>query len=171
MAWKWKSIMGAVLVCLLLVGGACSKKQEAQLPPPPPPNPAQKRVERVSKLRSVASAAAEQVAQTVHSREELRHIPIYMRPPMDTVFARTFHQLLFSELVSRGLPLSVQQEDSLVLDFSVQDDVLLTVQLTHDNRYVVFTSSIEYVGSTGADSQIRDAVWGRYAKRRPAYIR
>ncbi len=166
--------MGTVLVILLglvLQTGGCSGKKEALVPPPVLPTAVERKEDQARKLQDIAFRVAEQVDSAVQAKPELAFVPIYMRPPNETIFSRSFHQLLAGALVARGLKLSVQQEDALVLDYTVLDDVLLSVSLTYDNRYVVYATSVEYVGRTGADSQILDSVWSRYAKRRPANIR
>lgn len=166
--------VGIALVMLLglLLHAGCSGKKEAQAPPPPAqPTAVERREDQARKLQDIANRAAEQVEQAVQTKPELAFVPIYMRPPTETIFSRSFHQLLAGALVARGLSLSVQQEDALVLDYTVLDDVILSIYLTYDNRYVVYATSVEHLGKIGADSQIRDAVWGRYANRRPANIR
>lgn len=166
-------ILGMMLVMLLglLLHAGCSGKKEAQAPPPPRPTAVERREDQARKLQDIAYRVAEQVDLAVQARPELAFVPIYMRPANETIFSRSFHQLLAGALVARGLKLSVQQEDALVLDYTVLDDMILSVYLTYDNRYVVYATSVEHLGRIGADSQIRDAVWGRYANRRPANIR
>ena len=102
-------------------------------------------------------------------REDVRGIPVFVRPPLDTRFEKTFHEFLVSELVSRGVKVSVQQEYGLVMDYRLVDSVVVTASLRYNNVYVMQTSDIEYMGEAGVGSSSRDAVWNRYAKRRPLY--
>ncbi len=155
-----------ILLGLALGGAACAKKQP---PPPPPPTRAELREAQARRWKDLAAMVAKDVQGALMLRSDLTYIPIYVRPPGDTTFAQTFRELLISELVLRGLRVSVQQEDALVLDFSVQENTVLTATLRYNNRYVLSTSKVEQLGDAGLGQAGKEAVWNRHAKRRPVY--
>lgn len=68
----------------------------------------------------LADDVAEQVAQAMEVREDLLYLPVYVKPPNDSAFSRGFHSLVISHMVARGLQVSVEEEDTLLLEYQVQ---------------------------------------------------
>lgn len=67
----------------------------------------------------LASDTADRVEQAMDDRDDLRNRPIFIRPAGETSFSKGFHELLTSQLVSRGLQVSIEEEDVLYLDYRV----------------------------------------------------
>lgn len=162
-------ILPFLALAILFLGIACTKKQK-QPPPPPQPTLEQRKQDQARRWQTLAANAAKEVQGAVMVREDLVNVPIYVRPPMDTQFSQTFGQLLTSALVSLGMRVSIEQEDALLLDYYVQDGVVVTVTLRYNNRYVMHSSQIAFIGEQGMGYAAKDAVWNRFAKRRPVYI-
>lgn len=163
-----KYITICCLLAMFLAGVSCSSRHK-QDPQPPPPTTAQRKEAEARQWKALAAEVAQEAQGALLQREDLLNVPIYVRPPMDTRFSQSFSQMLTSELVLRGLRVSVEQEDALILDYNVQDNVVLSASLRYNNRYVMHTSKVAYVGDQGLGRYAKDAVWSRYAKRRPVY--
>lgn len=158
-----------VLLAGVLVGQvACSAPKQPK-PQQPPPTTAQRKEAQARQWQQLAQEVAKQVQGAVLQQDEFLDVPIFVRPPMDTRFSQAFSPLLVSALRSYGLDVSVRQEDALILDYSVQDNVVLNASLRYNNRYVMHSSHVAYLGDQGLGQYSRDAVWNRYAKRRPVY--
>jgi len=157
-----------VVIAALALAGCSAPKQPK--PQQPPPTTAERREAEARRWQALAQDVAKEVQGAVLQRDDLMLLPIYVRPPMDSRFSQAFSPMLESALVSRGLEVSVQQEDALVLDYSVQDNVVLNAGLRYNNRYVMHMSRVAYLGDPGMGTRARDAVWSRYAKRRPVYV-
>lgn len=156
-----------LLAAFVLLGCSAPKQPEPKLPPP---TTAQKKEARASSWKGLAIDVAKEVQGAMLQREDLMNLPIFVRPPLDTTFSQAFTPLLQSALVSYGLKVSVRQEDALLLDYSVQDEVILNASLRYNNRYVMHSSHVAYLGQEGMGRFARDGVWNRYAKRRPVYV-
>lgn len=149
---------------------ACAKgKKEAEQLPPPPPTAEERKENSASQLRGIAARVAERVQLSLGERIDLRGVPVYVRQPLDTRFEQVFYDFLVSELVSRGVKVSVEQQYALVLDYRIVDGVVVTSSLRYNNVYVMQDSSIQFVGDTGVGQSSKNAVWNRFAKRRPVY--
>ena len=63
---------------------------------------------------------AEQVEKAVADRSDLQMRPIHVVKPDRKTFSLAFYDLLVSELVSRGLQVSIEKVDTVVLEYEVQ---------------------------------------------------
>ncbi len=109
----------------------------------------------------MATATALRVYKALDDRSDLVALPIRITPPNARPFALAYQNLLATELVSRGMQVSLAPEaDSVELDFAVHavpvgaqqpvaaahtrpDDkweVVLTTTMWHGNRYVIHTA-------------------------------
>lgn len=156
-----------LLAAMAFAGCSAPKQPEPELPPP---TAAQKKEARASEWKRLAMDVAKEVQGAVLQREDLMNLPIFVRPPLDNTFSQAFTPLLQSALVNYGLKVSVRQDDALLLDYNVQDEVILNASLRYNNRYVMHSSHVAYLGQEGLGRFARDAVWNRYAKRRPVYV-
>ncbi len=154
--------------------------------------------------RVLASDVADRIAKAIDDREDLHKRPLFLTPPDVLPFSRGFHTLLTSELVSRGMQVSVVREPNGVdVDYDVMAvlhndrfqrppigsftalaggisaarmldsmsewipaaigagvladivsgaiteisdrEILISVSMAHNNRYVMYTSSIYYI--------------------------
>ncbi len=76
----------------------------------------------------LAADVADVVEDSFLERDDLEGIPLFVPPPGERAFSQVFYRLLLSQLVSRGIQVSVQEEDTLTLDYRV-----LTVK--HSERF------------------------------------
>ncbi|MBG0775116.1 MAG: hypothetical protein H0S85_01610 [Desulfovibrionaceae bacterium] len=151
----------------------------------------------------LAADVASQIQMAMEARDDLVFRPIFVQQPNESPFAKAFHRLLVSQLVFRGLQVSVEEEDSLSVNYQVMGvrhgkkgfdlppgalttlplgilafhnlesangllsaasaaglivdmgrsyyagptstEIVVTVEMTFNNRYVVHTSSIYYL--------------------------
>ena len=94
-----------------------------------------------------AAEIATRIEKAINDREDLDKKPIYMRPPNDRAFATGFYSLLHTELISRGLQVSVEEEDDMiVLSYA-------TLPVVADQSELVTASSeARLIGSAGDDT-------------------
>ncbi len=157
------------LLAGVLVGQAACSAPKQPKPQQPPPTTAQRKEAEARQWKQLAQEVATQVQGAVLQSDEFLDVPIFVRPPMDTRFSQAFSPMLVTALRSYGLEVSVRQEDALILDYNVQDNVVLNAALRYNNRYIMHSSHVAYLGDQGMGQYSRDAVWNRYAKRRPVY--
>ncbi len=128
-------------------------------------------MQQVRSVEVLASEVAGEMAQRIAMQPGLTGVPVYLRSPDSTLFSQRFGDLLVSELTRRGVSVSSEQEDTLVLEFQVVDETLVSVALLRDNRYLVQTSKVFYTGAPEISQKASEGVWEKYALRRPASIR
>lgn len=80
----------------------------------------QKKMQAAHHWDVLADDVATRVETAIKARPDLQKMPIHVALPNQSAFAMAFHELLISQLVFRGLQVSVNQEDSLVLNYGVQ---------------------------------------------------
>ncbi|ABB39196.1 hypothetical protein Dde_2399 [Oleidesulfovibrio alaskensis G20] len=152
----------------------------------------------------LASDVADRIEKALGDRDDLLTVPLYLRSPGSRPFAVGFYRLLTSELVSRGLQVSLNREkDNVNVDYAMyvvhhspryqrppvgtftaiaagvsaarglesisewipaaigagiladlasgavarpsDNEVVISVSMSHNNRYVVHTSSVYYI--------------------------
>ena len=106
----------AALSALILL--ACT---QTTIPlPTSPPLYRQDKLQSADHWDTVANGVANRVQQTLEDRPDLIGRPLYVRPPNDGVFVRTFASLLRSRLVSKGMQVTETPEsDSIFVNFNV----------------------------------------------------
>ena len=67
----------------------------------------------------LAADVADVVEDSLIERDDLEGIPVFVAQPGERAFSQVFHRLLISQLVSRGIQVSVREEDTLTLDYRV----------------------------------------------------
>ncbi len=155
-------LVGAVL----LVGG-CTKPS----PDPLFPTREQLYAKELESLRDVAELEATAVSDTIAINDYLDTVPIFVSLPDQTNFSQYYRQFLITALVNKGYRVSETQEDLLVLSFTLKDRILLTTQLSFDNKYLMRDSRVYFAGPPTLSKEAADAVWQQYTRRKPAYIR
>ena len=83
------------------------------------PSSTQRKMQAAQHWDVLASEVADRVEVAFVDRPDLAGRPIFVPQKGASPFAAAFHELLISQLVFRGMQVSVAQEDSLVLDYSV----------------------------------------------------
>lgn len=98
-----------------------------------------------------AAEIATRIEKALKDRKDLEKKPIYMRPPNDRAFATGFYSLLHTELVSRGLQVSVEaEEDMIVLSYATLPVV------AEQSELVTASSEAQLIGSAGDDTLEED---------------
>lgn len=86
-----------------------------------PPLYEQYKLQSADHWDTVAEGVASRVQKTLEDRPDLIGKPIYIAPPNDGIFTRTFASLLRSRLVSKGMQVSEFNEpDGITLNYNVQ---------------------------------------------------
>ncbi len=159
-----------LLAALLTVFGPLADGLCGPVATPPPRNVPDKPFADTRSGRSIdepddwsrmATATALRVYKALDDRRDIVALPIRITPPNARPFALAYQNLLATELVSRGMQVSLGPEaDAVELDFAVHatpvgpqqpvaaahtrpDDkweVVLTTTMWHGNRYVIHTA-------------------------------
>lgn len=118
--------------------------------------------------RDMASEVAGRVFKAYEDREDLLSRPIYLPPPNNRPFTVAFYHLLRTELVSRGLQVSHDQEPrSVLLEYWVQtipfdgsrheksgrfqnakqsdSEIVVNASMFYRNRFVMHCSQVRYI--------------------------
>lgn len=193
-------ILLGVFALLMLAG--CN----SQIPQPVTyPQTAQPKMQAAEHWNILAEDIAAQVEAAINDRPDLQDRPIYVDLPNGSVFAAAMHDLITSRLVFRGMQVSVERTDSILLTFHVSrithhwrfnrpppglltsiglgisvihelekvgsewsyvalsaagliadvaighytwpsdNEIIITVEMSDNNRYIVHTSSIYYI--------------------------
>lgn len=86
-----------------------------------PPLYEQYKLQSADHWDTVAEGVAVRVQKTLEERQDLIGKPLYIAPPNDGVFTRTFASLLRSRLVSKGMQVSEYNEpDAITINYNVQ---------------------------------------------------
>ena len=102
------------------------------------------RIDTVDHWDNMARLIADRVVSVYNERNDLLTRPIFVQQPTGMQFSTTFHELLRSSLVSRGLRVSEMQEaDSPLLEYDVQ-------LIRHRDRERVLGSSFD----TGREGEV-----------------
>jgi len=105
----------------------------------------------VNDWREWATEIATRVNTAIKDRPDLAEKPIFMRPLHDRAFALGFYSLLHTELVSRGLQVSImREEDAIVLSYAT-----LPVSPEHDGAIKKRDKS-GLTGAASSDTLARD---------------
>lgn len=82
---------------------------------------AQDKIQAADHWDTIANGVALRVQKTLEDRPDLIGRPLYIAPPGEGVFLRSFASLLRSRLVSKGMQVSEHQEpSSLIIRYNVQ---------------------------------------------------
>ena len=86
-----------------------------------PPLYEQYKLQSADHWDTVAEGVASRVQKTLEDRPDLIGKPLYIAPPNDGIFTRTFASLLRSRLVSKGMQVSEFHEaDAITINYNVQ---------------------------------------------------
>ncbi len=180
----------------------------------------------------LASDVADGILKAIEDRDDLLMKPLYLEPPNSRPFSIGFYKLLTSELVSRGMQVSLEREPDVVeveydvlaiqhkdrmqrpplgtmtaistgvsvaralssisewipaaigagvlADFASGSvastsnrEMLITVSMSYNNRYVVHTSSVYYINDPDFDQFVDPESRGHYVqefKSRPVRV-
>lgn len=134
----------------------------------------QEKVQATDHWREVAIDIADKIRDALVERTDLVMKPLYVVQPDSRPFMLAFHQVVKSALVSRAVQVSEEREaDSVQVEYDVltvhfdssrkgigssasNGEVVITLRMAYDNRYVVHRSYIRY---------INDADWLQYLNR------
>lgn len=110
----WKR--GAALLIVLSLAVGC----QSQIPSVEHfDRSSQRKMQSAQHWDVLAQETAKLVSDTIIEKSEARNIPIFVKRPTDSAFSLGFYDLLKSRLVEKELPLSVTQEDALILEYRV----------------------------------------------------
>ncbi len=165
MSYSVRTILLLVLIVLLVA--ACSSTPKEPLFP----TREQLYARELDSLREVAELEAMNVGETIAMNDYLDTVPIFVSLPDQTNFSQYYRQFLITALVKEGYKVSETQEELLVLSFTLKDRILLTTQLSFDNKYLMRDSLVYFAGPPTLSKEAADAVWQQYTRRKPAYIR
>lgn len=153
----------AILTMLMLIAffAGCAR---ADLPRPQAPvSYRQEKIKAVDHWRDVAVDVADKIRDALVARSDIAMKPIFVMPPDSRPFMLAFHEVVKSELVSRAIQVSEAQEpDGVTVEYSVltvrfdgsrrgffssasDNEVVVTVRMAYDNRYVVHQAYIRYI--------------------------
>jgi len=180
----------------------------------------------------LASDVADRILKAIEDRDDLLMKPLYLEPPNSRPFSLGFYKLLTSELVSRGMQVSLERESDVVdVDYDVlavlhndrmqrppigtfttigagvsaaralnsmaewipaaigagvladlaggaitsssNREVLISVSMSYNNRYVVHTSSVYYINDPDFEQFVDPEARGHYVqefKARPVRV-
>ncbi len=168
-------LLTALAVSVFLAGCAASVPPSAT-----PDSYDQEKAQAVEHWRVFAEDMAENVRLALLERHDLVDKPIYVQPPNASPFLRTMHELLKTEIVSRGIPVTeLPEADTVVVGYDVilvkhdpaapadsygkrsfpdgsgisRHEAVVNISMRHRNRYVLHLSYIRY---------INDADWMLY---------
>lgn len=86
-----------------------------------PPLYEQYKLQSADHWDTVAEGVASRVQKTLEDRPDLIGKPLYIAPPNDGIFTRTFASLLRSRLVSKGMQVSeLHEADAITINYNVQ---------------------------------------------------
>lgn len=122
-----KTLIILILMSLSLLTQACMSPTPGSVTYP---NKPQQTMQTVQHWDVLASDIAEIIKDAVAVRPDIANTPMYLEKPayQPSPFSRTFHELLSSQLVSRGLHVSKDQPTGLVVDYKV-------MLVKHKNMY------------------------------------
>lgn len=118
--------------------------------------------------RDMASEVAARVFKAYEDRADILAHPLYLPPPNNRPFTVAFYHLLRTELVSRGLQVSNEQEPrSVLLEYWVQtvpfdggrlngslrsekavpsaSEIIVSARMFYRNRFVMHCSQVRYI--------------------------
>ncbi len=112
LAARWATLF---LALVLTLGGCASQLPRATSYPAT----SQNKMQAAQHWNVLADDVAEDIKKAVSDRPDLAGLPLFVKLPTETAFAVTFHDLLTTRLVSRGMQVSVRQEDTLLVEYRV----------------------------------------------------
>ncbi|MFV0421306.1 hypothetical protein [Oleidesulfovibrio sp.] len=103
----------------LLLGGCGVYRSQLPVAATYPAEP-QYKMQSAGHWQVLASDVADRIEKALGDRDDLLTIPLYLRSPSSRPFSVGFYRLLTSELVSRGLQVSLNKEkDNVNVDYDV----------------------------------------------------
>lgn len=116
-------------------------------------------LKRVEQWQVIAARMADRVKAAMSYRGDIIAKPIYVQPTSNRAFSQAMTQMLNSELVSRGLQVTLNRTpDTLVLEFSAATvptpdravdssyrELLIIMSMWYGNRQILHTTSAYYV--------------------------
>lgn len=104
----------------------------------------------------LASDVADRIFKAIEDRDDLLMKPLYMEPPNSRPFSLGFYKLLTSELVSRGIQVSLERENDVV---DVEYDVLAVLHNDRMQRPPIGTFTAISTGVSAARALNSMAEW------------
>lgn len=126
------TLLGIPLCLAILTGSGCVHRQPVETMPPPEPALAlipvptgfpmstQATMQAVHHWEVLAEDVARRVHEALERRILERQFPVYVAPSGTTPFAKSFHALLVSRLVERGIPVSSSLAEAMILSFDIE---------------------------------------------------
>lgn len=134
----------------------------------------QPELDNISQWQTLAARMAERVKAALAWRSDIIAKPIFVQPTSGRAFGQAMTQMLTSELVSRGLQVSLNREpDSLLLEFNAAvvppaseeassscRELLVTMSLWNGNRQILHTTSTYWVAEEQLGNYVHPAESG-----------
>lgn len=113
---KRKSLFAVVLLSAVIFAGGCYSRTPMAVNHPITTQPM---IRTAQHWELLAEDVAARVQKAVTDREDLIAVPVHVQPAGQSDFAVAFRDLLISQMVSRGMQVSVEEEDTLTLEYKV----------------------------------------------------
>lgn len=113
-------LLATAVLLLLLMGGCEAYRSQVPVATTYKAEP-QYKMQSAGHWQVLATDVADRILKAIEDRDDLLLKPLYLEPPNSRPFSVGFYKLLTSELVSRGMQVSLERESDVV---DVEYDVL-----------------------------------------------